>query len=180
MKNRLELIQHFGELGFKVGAEIGTCYGVFAEKMYKNIPGLTLFAIDNWSNPETERRERVHERHVETWARNALANYGAIIIKMDSVEAARYVADGSLDFVYIDGDHTYKGAKADIEAWAPKVRIGGIVSGDDYYDFPSGRGGVIPAVDEYVALHNIELHTTPWDKENPDRDERQPAWWFIK
>lgn len=180
MKNRLALIQHFNELGFKVGAEIGTCYGEFAEKMYKAIPGLTLFAVDSWDNVETERRERVHNRNVEWFCRNRLANWRPIVMKMDSVEASKYIADGSLDFVYIDGDHTYEGCKRDIEAWAPKVRKGGIVSGDDYYEFKSGRGGVIPAVNEWVEKNGVALNVTDWDNDNPERDERQPAWWYAK
>lgn len=179
MKNRLALIEHFNELGYKVGAEIGTCYGEFAEKMYKTIPELTLFVIDNWNNKETEHREKKHGRNVEWYCRNRLANWRPIIMKMDSVEAAQYIADGSLDFVYIDGDHTYEGVKRDINAWASKVRSGGVVSGDDYYVFPnSGNDGVIRAVDEYVKEHGIELNVTDWDRENPERDERQPNWYW--
>lgn len=180
LKNRLALIEHFAELGFKVGAEVGTCYGVFAEKMYKTIPDLTLFVVDSWDNAETRRRERVHQRNVEWYCRNALANYRAIIMKMFSVEASKYIADGSLDFVYIDAAHDYENVKADINAWAPKVRKGGIVSGDDWYPFPSGSTGVIDAVNEYVAQNNIKLNVTEWDRENPERDERQPQWWFVK
>lgn len=180
MKNRLALIQHFGELGFKVGAEVGSCYGVFAEKMYQNIPDLTLFVVDSWDNAETRRRERVHARNVEWFCRNALANYRPIIMKMFSTEAAKFIADGSLDFVYIDAAHDYENVKKDIHAWEPKVRKGGIVSGDDYYEFPSGHGGVIPAVDEYVKEHGIDLQVTDWDNDNPERDERQPAFWWVK
>ena len=181
LKNRVELAKMFAERGFKVGAEIGTCYGIYAEKLYRNIPGLTLFAVDNWDNAETERRERVHARSVEWHCRNALANYRAIIIKMDSVEASKYIADESLDFVFIDGDHSYEGVKRDMHAWVPKVREGGIVSGHDYYVFPnSGNDGVVRAVDEFVAEHGYELNIVPWDKENPERDDRQPCWYFEK
>ena len=71
--------------------------------------------------------------------------------------------------------------KKDINEWVPKVRQGGIVSGHDYYDFPSGRGGVIQAVDEYIKEHpQYDLQIIPWDRENPMRDFRQPCWYFYK
>jgi hypothetical protein len=37
-----------------------------------------------------------------------------------------------LDFVYIDGDHSYEGVLRDIHAWTPHVRKGGIIAGHDY------------------------------------------------
>lgn len=180
MKNREALAQHFNELGFKVGAEVGVCYGAYTEKLYKHIPDLILFAVDNWDNAETRRRERVHARNVEWFFRNRMANNRPIVMKMASVEASKYIAEGSLDFVYIDAAHDYENVKADIHAWAPKVRKGGIVSGDDYYVFKSGNDGVIRAVDEYVKEHGIDLHVTEWDNDNPERDERQPAFWWVK
>lgn len=180
MKNREALAQHFNELGFKVGAEVGVCYGAYSEKLYKHIPDLTLFAVDSWDNAETRRRERVHARNVEWFYRNRLANWRPIVMKMTSVEAAKYIANDSLDFVYIDAAHDYENVKLDINAWTPKVRKGGIVSGDDWYPFPSGSTGVVDAVNEYVAQNNIKLNTTEWDNENPERDERQPQWWWVK
>lgn len=181
MKNRTELAKYLGEQGYKLGAEIGTCYGEYAKRLYENIPDLQLIVVDNWDNAETERRQRVHARNVEWYCRNALANHRAIVIKMASLDAAKLIADGSLDFVYIDAAHDYDNVKADLEAWTPKVRQGGIVAGHDYYVFPgSGNDGVVRAVDEFVGSNGYKLETTDWDKENPARDERQPSWWFVK
>lgn len=61
------------------------------------------------------------------------------IYRMDSARAASKFEDRSLDFVYIDGDHSYEGCKRDIIAWAPKIRHGGILAGHDYYDKDSFR-----------------------------------------
>ena len=65
--------------------------------------------------------------------------------RMRSVEAAKTEEDGSLDLVFIDGDHKYECVKEDIEAWWPKLKQGGVMLGHDY---SVGLPGVIQAVDE--------------------------------
>jgi|CXWL01.1.fsa_nt_gi predicted O-methyltransferase YrrM len=179
LKNRLELAKYFAKLGFKKGAEIGVCSGHYSEILCQNIPGLKLFAIDNWNNPRNTRREN-QLGSLESITKKKLAPYKATIIKKDSQAAAKKFVDESLDFVYIDADHTYESVKNDIHAWVKKVRKGGIVAGHDYYVFRSGNRGVIDAVNEYVKEHKIKLSTTNWDKENPLRDDRQPSWFFVK
>jgi len=48
---------------------------------------------------------------------------------------------GPIDALYIDADHTYASVLADLEAWVPLVRSGGLVMGDDYGNpaFPGVR-----------------------------------------
>jgi cephalosporin hydroxylase len=87
-------------------------------------------------------------------------------MRMLSHEAAALVPDGSLDFVYIDAEHTYEGCLADLRLWSPKVRRGGIVSGDDYRFVNPKRprrwspsfAGVDKAVEEFV----VERGITEW------------------
>jgi len=67
------------------------------------------------------------------------------LIEKSSVEAAKQFEDNSLDIVFLDADHKYKSVKEDIEAWYPKVRKGGILSG---HDFRYTEWGVIKAVTE--------------------------------
>ena len=54
------------------------------------------------------------------------------LIISDSVSAARLFGDASLEWVHLDARHDYASVKDDIEAWLPKVKIGGWLSGDDY------------------------------------------------
>jgi hypothetical protein len=51
--------------------------------------------------------------------------------------------------LFVDGDHTYEGARRDIEAWAPHLAPGATIAVDDYHhpDWP----GVAEAVDALVA-----------------------------
>jgi len=54
-------------------------------------------------------------------------------IRSDSVEASKNYADGSVDFVFIDGDHSYNGCRRDFEAWLPKMKPNGsVLAGHDY------------------------------------------------
>lgn len=68
-------------------------------------------------------------------------------VHMPSVEAAKLYADESLDFIFIDADHSYEAVKEDIEAWYPKLKRGRYLAGHDYksVDFP----GVQKAVDRF-------------------------------
>ena len=52
-------------------------------------------------------------------------------IKLPSIEASRQFDDESVDLVYLDGDHQTDAVVADIDAWKPKVRKGGILAGHD-------------------------------------------------
>jgi hypothetical protein len=54
------------------------------------------------------------------------------LIIADSTAAAQLFSDASLDWVHLDARHDYASVKADIEAWLPKIKPGGWLSGDDY------------------------------------------------
>lgn len=63
-------------------------------------------------------------------------------IRKDSVEASLDYADKSLDFVFIDADHSYEGVKRDIISWLPKMKNGSILAGHDYGWSPDVRRAV--------------------------------------
>ena len=82
------------------------------------------------------------------------------IHKMRSDESHTHIPD-KLDFIYIDGNHSYEGVKTDIELYYPKLRKGGLLMGDDYHPEPiqtlnfGGEDmvfGVKKAVDEFAEL----------------------------
>jgi len=77
-------------------------------------------------------------------------------IRMDSVKASQLYQDRSLDFVFIDGSHDYDFVKADIEAWLPKVKIGGYLGGHDYMD--PDHLDVIKAVNEAFGENKKIIH----------------------
>jgi hypothetical protein len=131
---RQDLAAHFAAKGYTRGAEIGVERGKFSEVLCESIPGLSLLAVDAWST-KPGYREHVTQQELDTFekqTRKRLQKYGAHVVKGFSVDVARTVPDGSLDFVYIDADHAEAAVIADLKAWVPKVKRGGIVSGHDY------------------------------------------------
>jgi len=55
-------------------------------------------------------------------------------LRKPSVEASKGFEDGSVDAVYIDGDHNYEAVIDDMNAWMPKLKPTGILSGHDIND----------------------------------------------
>lgn len=182
IKNRIDLAKYFGELGFKVGAEVGVAQGYYSKAICEEIPGVKLYCIDSWQYyPEyIDYRKKSTFIGLYESAKSLLEPYGCTLIKKFSMDAVKDFEDEFFDFVYIDGHHGYKYVKEDIEAWSPKVKKGGVVAGHDYYVTKAGNVGVIKAVDEYVAEHGYELKLTPWDKDNSNGDNRCPSWYFFK
>jgi predicted O-methyltransferase YrrM len=137
--------------GWKVGLEIGVSTGRFTLYLMEKIAGSHMTCIDPWT--EQAPREDVllaetytgwnHEANFKRLTDIAAKHYpGRIrIIRDFSSKVADQIEDGSLDFVFIDGDHTYEGAKGDILAYGPKVRRGGLISGHDI-NWPTVRQAV--------------------------------------
>lgn len=140
--------------GYRKGAELGVSQGRFTMFLCATIHDMEMIAVDKWEeqpNNSAEGQQTYlgwdHDVSYRCFTENCDKFFpGRVqIIKSDTVEAAKLVADGSLDFVFIDADHSYEGCKRDIEAWFPKVRSGGMVAGHDYsLDWPM----VMKAVDE--------------------------------
>lgn len=150
-----------------VGAEIGVFAGELSQRLLRR-EDLSLYLVDSWatSAPDSAyalsedfhagltqaQQERYYGLAKEL---TAFAGPRAKILRKPSVEAAADVPDASLDFVFIDADHTYEGCKADIEAWAPKVKPGGLISGHDFENTSFPKFGVTRAVLE--AFPHVDL-----------------------
>jgi hypothetical protein len=77
--------------------------------------------------------------------------------KMTSLDAAKSYRDESLDFVFIDASHEYQDVLDDINAWMPKLKIGGTIAGHDY-----GRYDVNLAVNDYFKGKKFEISEDCW------------------
>jgi hypothetical protein len=98
------------------------------------------------------------------------------IITNDSLsEAARY-PNRYFDIVYIDAAHEYDAVKADIAAWLPKVKAGGIICGDDYVP---GWPDVVRAVDEAFPTINRVGGQQWWTKRARSSWRRFTHWGSV-
>jgi|GEM_PF-1665900 len=86
-------------------------------------------------------------------------------VRAYSVTASSQYQDESLDVVYLDATHSYEQVLADICAWYPKVKPGGIIAGHDFaFEHPVSCTGVIPAVLEFFHDKPLEIlpHARTW------------------
>jgi len=170
MKHRDELGILFTERGYKVAAEIGVQSGVFADIILANWDG-TLHMVDCWQHIEQGYKDianvsdglhQIHKGRAEAVAAKHNGR-GKIIVGL-SPEASSLFQDGSLDAVYLDGNHCYEAVMADLAAWSKKIKVGGLICGHDYADgsFPQGEFGVKSAVAEYFGKEPDFITTVDW------------------
>jgi hypothetical protein len=123
-------------------AEVGVLQGKLAWSLLDVWEFDRYYMVDPW---------RLYPGHPnvteEQWDKMATqiylraAKYPAVrVIRLPSTQAQWLFEWGSLDAVYIDGDHRYLSVKADVEAWLPRLRAGGVLFGHDYESFPSQVG----------------------------------------
>jgi len=152
---RWQTIEKYVRLnGWTKGAELGVWLGETFKHLVKTCHNLHLIGVDlyeaqpGYDGPEQwTRGENGHAWDHETYYQDLLRFCQAYpgraeIIKDYTTEAAKEVEDESLDFVFIDADHSYKGVMRDVEAWAPKVRKGGMIIGHDIH-FPTVKEAVV-------------------------------------
>ena len=77
----------------------------------------------------------------------------------------------SVDFVFVDGDHSYESVLKDIKAWLPKVRPGGILAGHDFYsvstagvcdEMPGVARAVIESFDKFELWRGSQWTNGKW------------------
>lgn len=117
------------ENGYKVGAEVGVDRGEYGITLCK--AGLKVYGIDSYVRYDAYKGEGMYVSHYEEALKN-LKGYDYTIINKFSSDALEDFEDNSLDFVYIDGNHTLPYISMDIFGWERKVRKDGIISGHDY------------------------------------------------
>jgi hypothetical protein len=160
---RDNLAELFAELGFLNGIEVGTENGLYAEVLCKANPKLKLTCVDSWKAypglTEYVAQTRIEAAYQE--AKRRLSKYNCKLIRAFSMDAVKNIPDNSLDFVYIDANHAFNYVMEDLTEWSKKVRVGGIVSGHDY--FPP-RANAEVKCDVIEALHDFTIKEaiTPW------------------
>jgi len=154
-------------------AEIGCLTGNNAKALLQQRPNMTLLMVDPWA--EADPNYKATGDYMTRWgpgqwqnvykkamSQTQFAHHRREVIRERSVEAAKQVEDGSLDLVYIDANHSYEGCLSDIQAWLPKIKPGGVLSGHDYNhdkEINKKKWGVMKAVNETAAALDKEVKT---------------------
>lgn len=74
---------------------------------------------------------------------------GTIFLRQDSTKAK---ISKPVDVLFIDGDHSYEGCKADIENWYLQMAERGVMM---FHDCDVSSPGVVKAFEEFVEEHNF-------------------------
>ena len=183
----------FRELKYKVGAEIGTQKGFYAKWMFSQIRGLKLYCIDPWEVYD-EYIESNNREQQETYndyfekAKTRLKGLNAEFIRKRSTDAVKDFTDNSLDFVFIDGNHTFEYVINDIAEWEKKVRVGGIVAGHDYWNSVGRKRLYVSNLTPIKKMKLVQVKDAidAWTKTNKIKPwfltmkEKSLCWFYVK
>lgn len=160
------------QYGLKVGCEIGVSFGSHCKRILETTQVEKLYGIDPYlayGDPTNITMSSLYFDIFYYKVLDKLSIFGSRfeLIRDFSVNVASKFEDASLDFIFLDANHTYPSVKADLNAWYRKVRPGGIVVGDDY---ATSHPGVPQAVNEFFAQRGLKVHL----------DTEQPRIWWVQ
>ena len=110
---------------FTLGAEIGVHEGITYKHLLNTCDDLKLIGVDPYIHGVGMER---YNSYLKEFVKN---NNRATFYLEKSEEAQEKILDNSLDFVFIDAEHTYDAVLQDIKLWSPKVKNGGYIIGHD-------------------------------------------------
>lgn len=175
LKNRSDFPRWLNEHGLVgEGAEIGCLNGCYSRELISAWHGNLLFMIDPWGQHD----DAIYREPSIIRKRGAEIDFAACLkecqqllsenpqriglMRLRSLDASGMVKDNSLDFAYIDADHSFPAALADAVAWYPKVKSGGVLGFHDatYNDAPESKE-VKRALEEWNKFMQLPVHITP-------------------
>lgn len=138
--------------------EIGVAGGHFTKQILTTWPTCSrLFAVDCWGPFEgnhlsSDDQEQRFKQVTEDFSRHN----NVTVVRKYSQAAAEAMQNESVDFIYLDADHSHAAALLDLRSWFPKLKKKGIMAGHDYYN----GCGVKSAVDQFGIEKGLEVHAT--------------------
>jgi predicted O-methyltransferase YrrM len=143
-KNKLKIVE--------IGVYKGRGTAIWNVELINQNIDYEYYAIDNFKGSAEHVQSGIEPRYEEAVANLKPIEHKIQLIEADSIEASKTYKNNYFDIIYIDAAHDYESVKNDITAWLPKLKLGGIISGDDYI---AGWPGVVQAVDEIFASDTI-------------------------
>lgn len=119
--------------------EIGVFKGLFSQKILNNCPCIEEYImLDPWRNlTDWNKPANLTDCELQEVYQQAINNTlpfkkKITVLRGTTLEVIDQIDDGSLDFIYIDGDHTLRGITIDLIKSYPKLKPLGTIGGDDY------------------------------------------------
>ena len=176
--NRTELWANLlSHLNCRTVCEVGVWKGEFAQTMLQNveaIEGYTLIDpwrnLPNWNKPANRSDDVFDEIRAEALERVSPYQSKVREIRETTTKARHMIDDASLDFVYIDGDHTLRGITLDLVSMHPKVRAQGFIGGDDFtktiwqHSLAYSPTEVFPFAVHFAEAHDLKIYTLPFNQ----------------
>ncbi len=151
----------------EVGCWLGKSTAYCAQRIRDSGRPLLFYAVDTWQGSANEPAmveavDNAGGSVFELFRRN-MEEAGVVecirTLKMPSVAAAALFGDRTLDFVFIDADHTREAVQSDIAAWRPKVKPGGTLAGHDWHTYSSVQQGVTAMLGGHFTVEgNCWIH----------------------
>src|SRR6187399_3017638 len=162
-----QLSNYINSKGYKTGIEIGTAYGGCANHLLTHCNLEKLICVDPYKYypdmPGLFDQDDYDRLSKQTYKRLMAFEGKYLPLIMDSKQAFELIEMNrhfpnkigkQVDFVFLDGLHTYEQVKWEIEHYSKLIRPGGALIGHDYDTFK----GVKKAVDEYCKPIMLELN----------------------
>ena len=160
----------------EIGSFFGASTAYMAVEILNSGKDIKFHAVDSWEGDGDvsqyySEKDVVYEKFL---ANVAPVRERIVVHRSLSVDAAEKFEDQSIVFCFIDAGHTYDSIIADLRAWLPKVKPGGLLAGHDYEpSFP----GVIQAVNEIIGPRQITIQGVCWLYTVPsDIAEDEKTW----
>ena len=148
----LQRIAH-GRICVEIGSFKGRSTACMAE-VAKHV-----HAIDTFAARANGQTQEPHLTTFDDFNENTKCYPNITCHKGVSVNVATTFEDSSVTLVFIDGYHGAGEVKADIEAWWPKLKIGGIMA---FHDYAPGFPGVMDTVDSFFPKLDCALYQIAW------------------
>jgi hypothetical protein len=148
-------------------AEIGVAGGHFSKQVLATWKSLSkMYLIDAWKHfpdgysDSCNLSAEVQEDRFQRVVLDLASNPKVEIIRAESPGIADKFANGTLDFIYLDANHSTKAVRADLDAWWSKLKPSGILAGHDYCDGNGEGYGVKPAVNAFASEWDLRVFQT--------------------
>jgi predicted O-methyltransferase YrrM len=150
-------------IGASLAVDLGTCAGKSAYVLSQT--AARVITVDLFERFESIPNEgsRAHYAKVFEDVRHTFDTVKTFLSQRPNIEVvqafthehATTQSDLSVDLLFIDADHSYKGVKRDFDAWFPKVKNGGVIC---FHDYNTDNWDVGAFIENEIVKHPALCH----------------------